>query len=243
MFGAPGMLAALGSTAGASGGLGSLFGALGGAQGIGSLVGGLGGLFGGNSANEAKKKWKKQVKNTYAKAQGFSDYSFAQQQQLLNANLTGVGTAYDKAVAQAGFGAQQGKQGVIDQGKVSLGSALSGLESSGLGGSTLAANAKLGIGAQTSKALADIDAVTSQILGGLAVNKQQATAGANIALANLASNKAAMNQALLFGKMGQLQGVAGPGQVPEWMYGPPQMEGVDWGSIGQMIGSVNWGGG
>ena len=240
-------IAAAGGSAGAAGGIGSFLGsigsALGGAEGIGSLIGLGGGFLDAGSAAEAKKKFKKNVKNTYAKAQALSDYGFQQQQQVLDAQMLGANNAFDTALKQTKFAGTQSQQATMDQGKQALGNALGGAEAAGLGSSTIAQNAAIGVSAQTSKALASINAMTSQMTGALGLQKQQTIGGLQAQQGNLASAQAAANADLLFGKMGQLQGVAGPNNIPMWMLGPPEYQGTDWSSVGQAIGSIDWGGG
>lgn len=208
---------------------------------IGAGLGALGGIAGAGAQKKAEKKYKKKVDFAYGQAGGLQTLANIQQQQLLQASLLGIQQAYDQAAKQVSQGQAQATQQAQQAGTQMSGAATMALANAGLANTSLMGGAQASVAAQQAQQFGQINAQAAQMIGGLGIEKAGAESQIKAALGELAQQNYAQKQGLLFGQYGAKYGVPGPGQVPQGMLGPPQMQGIDFGSIGALLGNIPWG--
>lgn len=204
-------------------------------------LGALGGFVSNKKQKKANKKYQKKAAHAYNVAGGQQQLANAQQQQLLQSSLAGLQQAYQTAQANIQQAQQQSTTQAQQAGTQMSGAATMALANAGLANTSLMGGAQASVAAQQANQIGQINAQAAQMIGGLGIEKAGAESQIKSALGELAQQNYAQKQGLLFGQAGAQYGVPGPGQAPGSMYGPPQVQGTDFGSIGALLGNIPWG--
>jgi hypothetical protein len=150
-----------------------------------ATLGAVSGLFGGGRAKKALKHTRADILRTHNLLRGLTGLRYGEARTSLQDSLATIRSGYGRARGAVSSLGSASTTRALEREQSNLGTARASLNASGLGSSTLLANAQRGISADTNRALAAIDESLAGIFSGLEAQQAGMEAGVQGELSRL----------------------------------------------------------